>query len=234
MFYKNVLFVFPMFFFGFQSCFSGTTIYDNYLYQCFNLFFTGAPVMWFGIMDFEFKRTEYMKNVKLYKIGFNDELFNKWVFWRWIFYGIWQGALIFYVGFYSMQYADPSDGSASSELVEGQFVYLGVVTLANLKIVTSTSNFNIWTFVFSFSQTLAYIMMFFILNLIPSYQLYGLFKQVFGYLVCYFALLFMSGALVLVDNGLHLAQHEIKRFLDIKELVEENERKVRQEKDRSV
>jgi hypothetical protein len=27
----------------------------------------------------------------------------------------------------------------------------------------------------------------------------------------------MSGALVLVDNGLHLAQHEVKRFLEIQE-----------------
>ena len=27
----------------------------------------------------------------------------------------------------------------------------------------------------------------------------------------------MSGALVLVDNGLHLAQYEIKKFLEIKD-----------------
>jgi magnesium-transporting ATPase (P-type) len=77
------------------------------------------PIMWWGIMDFEFPRKEYTQNVKLYKIGFNDEHFNKWVFWRWILYGIWQGALIFYVAFESMEYADPKDGSAASELVEG-------------------------------------------------------------------------------------------------------------------
>jgi magnesium-transporting ATPase (P-type) len=119
MFYKNVLFVFPMFFYGFQSCFSGTPIYNNYLYQVYNMFFTGMPIMWWGIMDFEFPRKEYTQNVKLYKIGFNDEHFNKWVFWRWIFYGIWQGALIFYVAFDSMEYADPEDGSAATELVMG-------------------------------------------------------------------------------------------------------------------
>lgn len=169
MFYKNTLFVFPMFFYGFYSVFSGTPIYDNYLYQFFNLFFTGAPIMWFGIMDFEHSREKFMTKFKYYKLGFNDEMFNKYIFWRWIVYGIWQGALIYFVAFYSMQYADPNNGSASSELVEGQFVYLGVVTLANLKVTTSTSNFTVWTFVFSISQTLAYVLFFFGLNLIPNY-----------------------------------------------------------------
>jgi len=169
MFYKNTLFVFPMFFYGFYSVFSGTPIYDNYLYQFFNLFFTGAPIMWFGIMDFEHSREKFMTKHKYYKLGFNDEMFNKYIFWRWIVYGIWQGALIYFVAFYSMQYADPNNGSASSELVEGQFAYLGVVTLANLKVTTSTSNFTVWTFFFSISQTLAFVLFFFGLNLLPNY-----------------------------------------------------------------
>ena len=112
---------------------------------------------------------------------------------------------MFFVGFYALEYADPSQGSSATELVQGQFVYMGVVTLANLKMLTSTSNFTIWTFVFSISQTLAYVIFLFGLNLIPSYDLIGIFAQIFGYLLCYFALLFVSGALVLVDNGLHLA-----------------------------
>jgi phospholipid-transporting ATPase len=32
MFYKNVIFVFPIFWYGFFSAFSGTAIYDNILY----------------------------------------------------------------------------------------------------------------------------------------------------------------------------------------------------------
>ena len=73
MFYKNVLFVFPMFFFGFYSVYSGTPIYDNYLYQCYNVFFTGAPVMWFGIVDYEHKKEAFLKKPKYYKIGFNGK-----------------------------------------------------------------------------------------------------------------------------------------------------------------
>lgn len=172
--------------------------------------------------------------MKLYKIGFNDEHFNKKVFWRWIIYGIWQGALIFYVAFDSMEYANPKDGNATSELVQGQFAYLGVVTLANLKIVTSTSNFTVWTFVWAISQTLAYVVMFYILNKFPSLELFGIFEQVFDFLICYIALFFMSSALILVDNGLHLARHEIRKIIELKEQKKEDESKRQLLQDRSV
>jgi phospholipid-transporting ATPase len=54
MFYKNVLFVFPMFFFGFYSVFSGTPIYDNFLYQFF--IYTYRLVKWFGFNTYTFTR----------------------------------------------------------------------------------------------------------------------------------------------------------------------------------
>lgn len=119
MFYKNVLFVFPMFLFGIFSVYSGTAIYDNYLYQLFNVIFTGAPIMWYGMMDLEHEKEELLKKPKYYKIGLKDELFNKFVFWRWIFYGMWQGALIFFVGFSTMEYIDPTKVGASDIMAEG-------------------------------------------------------------------------------------------------------------------
>jgi len=156
-----------------------------------------------------------------------DELFNKWVFWRWIFYGMWQGALIFFVGFYTIEYVHAEVNGASNVLVQGQFVYLGVVTLVNSKILTSTSNYNFWTFFFTISQTSAFIFLFWILTLFKSYTLYGLFIEVFGHLLAYVAILFMSGAMILVDNGLHLAQHEIKKLVEIKE--KERQKKIKQQ-----
>lgn len=119
MFYKNVLFVFPMFLFGAFSVYSGTAIYDNYLYQLFNVFFTGAPIMWYGMMDLEHEKEEFLKKPKYYSIGLKNELFNKFVFWRWIFYAMWQGALIYFVGFETMEYIDPTIVGASDLMAEG-------------------------------------------------------------------------------------------------------------------
>lgn len=51
MFYKNVLYVLPIFYYGFLSQFSGTAFYNNTMYQCYNIFFTGMPVCWFCTFD---------------------------------------------------------------------------------------------------------------------------------------------------------------------------------------
>ena len=82
MFYKNVLFIFPMCLFGYYSVFSGTPIYDNFLYQMYNVFFTGAPIMWFGIMDFEVSRHKFLEKSKYYRIGFNGKLQRDLIIYR--------------------------------------------------------------------------------------------------------------------------------------------------------
>jgi magnesium-transporting ATPase (P-type) len=66
MFYKNVAYVMPIFWFGILSFFSGTSIYNTYLYQCYNIFFTSLPIMWFAIYDLEFSKEELLSNHKYY------------------------------------------------------------------------------------------------------------------------------------------------------------------------
>jgi hypothetical protein len=101
------------------------------------------------------------------------------------------------------------------------------VTLVNSKILTSTSNYNFWTFFFTMSQTLAFMFFFWILTLPKDYPLFGLFEEVFGHLLAYVAIAFMSGAMVLVDNGLHLAQYEVKKLVELKE--KDRQRKIKQQ-----
>ena len=51
MFYKNVIYVMPIFFYGTLSVFSGTQIYNNYLYQTYNILYTGMPILWYAVFD---------------------------------------------------------------------------------------------------------------------------------------------------------------------------------------
>lgn len=51
MFYKNMLYVLPIFYFGFYSNFSGVSFYDTVLYNIYNMSFTGLPVIWFSVFD---------------------------------------------------------------------------------------------------------------------------------------------------------------------------------------
>lgn len=72
MFYKNVVFVIPLFWFGMLSVFSGTAMYDSILYQFYNLFFTSIPIIWFAVFDWEFSKEEFLSNEKHYQLGFKD------------------------------------------------------------------------------------------------------------------------------------------------------------------
>lgn len=56
MFYKNILFVMPLFIFGFKNAFSGQSFYEQWIYQMFNIIFTCFPVIWYAIFDFEFPK----------------------------------------------------------------------------------------------------------------------------------------------------------------------------------
>jgi magnesium-transporting ATPase (P-type) len=99
MFFKNIVFVTPIFITGYYSFYSSTVIYNDYLYQCFNLIFTSWPILIFAIFDFQYEKEEFLKDPRLYKIGFNNELFGKKVFAKWFLTGMLYGAIIFAVGF---------------------------------------------------------------------------------------------------------------------------------------
>jgi phospholipid-transporting ATPase len=52
MFYKNIMYVMPMFYYGPLSNFSGPEFYDADMYKVFNLFFTGLPIISYSVFDF--------------------------------------------------------------------------------------------------------------------------------------------------------------------------------------
>lgn len=89
MFYKNVLYVIPIFMYGWISFFSGEVIYNNILYQGYNVMFTALPICWYAVFDWEHSKEEFLENPKYYRIGLEDIFFNRTTFWRWFFYACW-------------------------------------------------------------------------------------------------------------------------------------------------
>ena len=89
LFYKNVLLVLPIFYFGIFSAFAGTQFYDIMLYQTYNVVFTGLPVCWYAMFDWQYSKQEFLDNPYLYKIGLKNKCFNSFIFWRWYFYATW-------------------------------------------------------------------------------------------------------------------------------------------------
>lgn len=97
MFYENVLYVLPIFWYGTESVFSGTQIYDNYLYQMYNIFFTGLPIFWFATFDFEHSKEKLLSDTKYYSIGHTNTCFNPYRFWGWYFMAIAQGGILLFL-----------------------------------------------------------------------------------------------------------------------------------------
>ena len=51
MFYKNIIYVLPIWWFGLLSLYSGTQIYNIWLYNFYNVLFTGMPICWYCTFD---------------------------------------------------------------------------------------------------------------------------------------------------------------------------------------
>lgn len=79
-FYKNVLYVMPQYFFGFNSAFSGQPLYDPFIYQLYNITMTSLPIMWFALFDFQYFKSRLMNNPMLYKIGMLNKCFSITIF----------------------------------------------------------------------------------------------------------------------------------------------------------
>ena len=101
MFYKNVLYVMVQFMFGYFSVFSGQTMYEKWIYQIYNVTFTGLHNIWYALFDFEFEKQILLNTPIFYSIGMQDLIFNMKEFWIWFFYANLQALMILAVVFYT-------------------------------------------------------------------------------------------------------------------------------------
>ena len=157
-FYKNLLLVVPIWFYGFLSLFSGVQIYNTWLYQSYNLFFTALPIFFFAIFDWQKTKSELLTHPSLYSIGLKNEKFSTFVFWESYFVAIIQGGVLTMLSYWTIEgdvglsvhynhqagsyELRPSYGSLE---VNGLFVFQAVVICANVKIMIASSTHNYMT-----------------------------------------------------------------------------------------
>jgi len=82
------------FYFGYWSLFSGQTLYEPWIYQMYNIFFTALPIVWYAVFDFEYEKSVLILNPELYDLGLKKKGFNLKVFWGWVLFAFWQALLI--------------------------------------------------------------------------------------------------------------------------------------------
>ena len=146
MFYKNILFVMPQYWFGFSSAFSGQTLYEAIIYQGYNIIFTALPIMWFALFDEEFTKASLLKEPKHYWIGLANQYYTfKLLTWN-VIKAIFNGLLITLFVFITLNgYSIAAEGYGGSFWASGAIVYGMVVINANLWILQRTSSHTIWS-----------------------------------------------------------------------------------------
>ena len=201
-FYKNFLFVMPLFYVGFYSFFSGQTIYDPWLYQLYNIAFTVLPIIWFGIYDSERSRNESLNNPKYYS-GLNQKWFNSFKFWEWIFYGIIQGYAVFFFVYSSNNiYSNNIDGEIQDFKCSGAMAYSLVIIIADLKVFQVTSLYGFISLFFLIISIGSYYGLIYLMDRNYSVFYFGIFWRMIKNYRYYLIMGCLSLGLTLIGAGI--------------------------------
>ena len=65
-FYKNIVYSMPLVLTAWVSGWSSQTIYDIYLLQVYNVFFTAVPIVIFAVYDQEHSKQDFLAKPQLY------------------------------------------------------------------------------------------------------------------------------------------------------------------------
>ena len=211
-FYKNFLFVMPLFYVGFYSVFSGQTIYDPWLYQLYNIAFTVLPIIWFGIYDSERTTTESMNSPKYY-YNLNKKYFNSWKFWEWIFYGIIQGFAVFFFVFSSNNiYSNNIDGEIQDFKCSGAMAYSLVIIIANFKVFQVTSVHGFLSIFFLLISIAAYYGLIYLMDKYYDMFYFGIFWRVIKNYRYYLIMGCLSLGLTFIGAGIVYIQKICSHF----------------------
>lgn len=216
----------PIFFYGTLSVFSGTQIYNNYLYQTYNILYTGMPILWYAVFDWQFPKETLLENPKHYRLGLQNRCFHPVLFWSWYFMATVQGGLLLYLTFWTLDDSNGSqleilsDGNQQSKVISGDltldglFIFEAIVFLVNIKIMFQTYKYTFYSFFWQIGSILNFFIIFTILNYMESGSLYQMMPKLFSFKNSYFLLFFIVSSYVLVEFGISVVDDLIQEHLD--------------------
>ena len=145
MFYKNIVICLPSYFINILAAlFSGQRIFEEYMYQLFNVVFTALPILIFGVFEQDLNWKDCLAFPQLYKIGPNRVHANVKTFILWIASAVWHGVCVFFVPYVAMgmNVSVNSDGIPPDLFLVGAIVYLSLIVVVNLKLVMEAYYLN--------------------------------------------------------------------------------------------
>jgi len=215
MFYKNVVVVLPQYYLGMVNGFSGQKLYNDFMYQMYNVIHSMFPIILFGIFDQDVSKAESLKHPKLFCLGPSRQYLNKKISCLWILAGVWHSLCAFWIPYYTMSNGNitNSDGKANDIWLVGTVVYLIVVIIVNAIVVIETCSLTWMTWV---SVSLSFFFWFgehgifsgFFTGSVITAELHGTTQRLLSSPMIWILILACSAIAVMVDvhlKGLHRA-----------------------------
>ncbi|EGG17717.1 P-type ATPase [Cavenderia fasciculata] len=190
-FAKNIALSISQFWFGFFSAFSGQMIYFDFLFTLYNALFTSLPVLMLGTFDQDASDEELISKAYKYRISQSNKPFSTRQFFWWVFVGMWQSAIIFFVTFFALQSATIEGGKTLGLWSFGTAAYLYLILTVNLQISFVTRYWtrnNIWATAISVIASIVFVIIYSVVYWIEPEAQYIIFEL---FTVPYFWLLYI-------------------------------------------
>jgi phospholipid-translocating ATPase len=126
------------------SLFSGQRLFEEILYQLFNVVFTASPIIIFGVFEQDITKKDCLEFPQLYKVGPDKVHATRRTFVQWLLTGVWHSICVFFIPYLVMcktQIID-RDGIPSDIWLFGAYVYLSIVVVVNLKLIMESYYLN--------------------------------------------------------------------------------------------
>ncbi|XP_062379316.1 probable phospholipid-transporting ATPase VD [Sardina pilchardus] len=105
-FYKNVMYVNLLFWYQFFSGFSGNVMTNSWVLIFFNLLFTSAPPLLYGILDKDVSAETLLSIPQIYKSGQDSQAYLPSTFWLSILDAFYQSLVCFFVPYFAYAGSD--------------------------------------------------------------------------------------------------------------------------------
>jgi len=180
-FYKNVVWLFVLFWFQFNCGFSAAVLFDYNYTLFFTTVFTILLNMNMGILDQDINDRIAIAIPQLYNIGISGSLYTMQKFWVYIAYGIYESLVAFFFGYFIYHEATTSpNGYDPGQEVMGNCVAFLLIISINIVMFITTYSWTIIT-VGSFILTLLVWIGFVLYYASSSTSLtYGIISRLFG------------------------------------------------------
>ena len=123
-------------YFAFYNAFSVQSLYNSIFLTFYNITFTSAPILAYGLFEQKHKITKIEKNPYLYRSITKNKNLSALQFFKWMAFGIWHSLVAFFftAGLSATTASFSQDGKMSGYVEFGSLVICIVVVVVHVKV----------------------------------------------------------------------------------------------------